>query len=323
MGADLASPLPPTGGRTQELAVGDLHVENFGTWRDAEGRLIWGVNDFDEAHELPYTNDLVHLAVSATLAIEGGQLQVTQRAACEAILEGYTRSVDAGGRPYVLEEQNAWLRQIAMGELRNPVHFWNKLDSLPQVKGTPAKDAVRAITKLMPSKIVLRKIANRRAGLGSLGRVRLVAIAECRGAHIAREAKAMVPSASYWASGKRGTLKSTYKTIIHRAVRCPDPFVGVDGKWIVRRLSPHCCELELADISAHHDQLKLLEAMGWETANIHLGTEDAAGEIKRHLRKQAASWLLNGTREMAKAVEADWQVWKESRRRDHHAAAHK
>ena len=29
------------------LAVGDLHLENFGTWRDAEGRLIWGVNDFD------------------------------------------------------------------------------------------------------------------------------------------------------------------------------------------------------------------------------------------------------------------------------------
>src|SRR5215831_7508238 len=26
------------------LAVGDLHVENFGTWRDAEGRLIWGIN---------------------------------------------------------------------------------------------------------------------------------------------------------------------------------------------------------------------------------------------------------------------------------------
>jgi uncharacterized protein (DUF2252 family) len=29
------------------LAVGDLHLENFGTWRDVEGRLIWGVNDFD------------------------------------------------------------------------------------------------------------------------------------------------------------------------------------------------------------------------------------------------------------------------------------
>ena len=36
------------------LSVGDLHVENFGTWRDAEGRLIWGVNDFDEAYPMPY-----------------------------------------------------------------------------------------------------------------------------------------------------------------------------------------------------------------------------------------------------------------------------
>jgi len=31
------------------LGVGDLHIENFGTWRDEEGRLIWGVNDLDEA----------------------------------------------------------------------------------------------------------------------------------------------------------------------------------------------------------------------------------------------------------------------------------
>ena len=36
------------------LGVGDLHVENFGTWRDSEGRLIWGINDFDEAFQLPY-----------------------------------------------------------------------------------------------------------------------------------------------------------------------------------------------------------------------------------------------------------------------------
>src|SRR5579862_357727 len=41
------------------LAVGDLHVENYGTWRDAEGRLVWGINDFDEAAQLPYTDDLL------------------------------------------------------------------------------------------------------------------------------------------------------------------------------------------------------------------------------------------------------------------------
>lgn len=26
----------------QVLSVGDLHLENFGTWRDADGRLVWG-----------------------------------------------------------------------------------------------------------------------------------------------------------------------------------------------------------------------------------------------------------------------------------------
>src|ERR1700719_2366020 len=58
------------------LAVGDLHVENFGTWRDVEGRLVWGVNDFDEAAVLPYTIDLVRLAASAHLAIDTEQLTI-------------------------------------------------------------------------------------------------------------------------------------------------------------------------------------------------------------------------------------------------------
>ena len=47
------------------LAVGDIHLENFGTWRDEDGRLVWGVNDFDEAAEMPFAIDLVRLATSA------------------------------------------------------------------------------------------------------------------------------------------------------------------------------------------------------------------------------------------------------------------
>ena len=50
------------------LAVGDIHIENFGSWRDNEGRLVWGVNDFDEAARMPYVLDLVRLATSAVLA---------------------------------------------------------------------------------------------------------------------------------------------------------------------------------------------------------------------------------------------------------------
>src|SRR2546426_8632632 len=67
------------------LGVGDLHVENYGTWRDAEGRLVWGINDFDEACPLPYTNDLVRLATSAWLAIELKHLDIGSASACVAI----------------------------------------------------------------------------------------------------------------------------------------------------------------------------------------------------------------------------------------------
>src|SRR5271170_7450206 len=96
----------------QVLAVGDLHVENFGTWRDLEGRLIWGVNDFDEVFPMAYTIDLVRLAVSAHLAVEEEHLQLNARDACDAILEGYRQGLAARGRPFVLAEDNKWLRVI-------------------------------------------------------------------------------------------------------------------------------------------------------------------------------------------------------------------
>src|SRR5262245_30645019 len=76
------------------LAIGDLHVENFGTWRDAEGRLVWGVNDLDEVSPLPYTNDLVRLATSAALAVEEKHLTVAVRDICASILDGYVASLE-------------------------------------------------------------------------------------------------------------------------------------------------------------------------------------------------------------------------------------
>jgi uncharacterized protein (DUF2252 family) len=53
---------------TQVLSVGDTHTENFGTWRDAEGRLVWGINDFDECAVIPYPFDPIRLAPVTRLA---------------------------------------------------------------------------------------------------------------------------------------------------------------------------------------------------------------------------------------------------------------
>jgi uncharacterized protein (DUF2252 family) len=63
------------------LAVGDLHVENFGTGRAIEGRLVWGISDFDEAATQAHTNDPVRLATIAFLAGEEKILAIGPRAA--------------------------------------------------------------------------------------------------------------------------------------------------------------------------------------------------------------------------------------------------
>ncbi|WP_329115971.1 DUF2252 domain-containing protein [Streptomyces sp. NBC_01465] len=54
--------------RTSRVWVhGDLHAENFGTYMDANGRLIFNVNDFDEAYVGPFTWDVKRFAASLAL----------------------------------------------------------------------------------------------------------------------------------------------------------------------------------------------------------------------------------------------------------------
>lgn len=291
------------------LAVGDLHVENFGTWRDSEGRLIWGINDFDEAYRMPYTVDLVRLAVSARLAIKGDHLAVMARDACDAILEGYHAGLKSGGRPFVLSEEHVWLRKIAAGKERDPVLFWQKMNTLRPARGPVPVSATKAIEHLMPEPGLSYRLVRRVSGLGSLGRQRFVALADWRGGQVAREAKALVPSAYLWASNGKGSDTILYQTVLDQAVRCRDPFVHFQDGWIVRRLSPYCSRIELVSLPRQRDEYRLLHAMGWETANVHLGSKPAVKAVLRDLDKRSSAWLRSATKAMAKASIKDWEEW--------------
>lgn len=293
---------------TAVLAVGDLHVENFGTWRDADGRLVWGINDFDEATTLPWTFDLVRLATSVALAIRGEHIGLSLRQACEALAEGYAEGVASDGRPYVLEEEHGWLRRVALGKLRSPVAFWSHIDGLPGTRRSHAT-VTRLLAAALPDPSLQFRLCHRSAGLGSLGRPRFVAIAEWRGGRVAREAKALAPSAWTWATGRR-TSRIRYDEVIRQAIRVPDPWVKVEGTWVVRRLAPHCTRIELADLPDERDECRLLHAMGFETANVHLGTDGAARSIARERRTLTARKLAKLARRFADAVEEDWQDFR-------------
>ncbi len=80
----------------------------------------------------------------------------------------------------------------------------------------------------------------------------------------------------------------------------------------MRRLAPDCSRIELGSLPKSRDELKLLRAMGWETANIHLGTKEAARRVLADLKKRPGKWLRRAAGPMVKASLDDWKEWAKS-----------
>ena len=295
------------------LAVGDLHLENFGTWRDAEGRLCWGINDFDEAHRAAYTNDLVRLMASAVLAERASpKFNEAPAAMARAILEGYAERLAAGPKPFVLEEKHPALRAMAYFGEKEPAKFWAGIaeDSKPRAAPPEVRELLLAS---LPERGLGAEFLHREgAGLGSLGRPRHLARAKWRGGLVAHEAKALVPSAAEWAAGARAP-RSRAKALLRaasRAARSPDPFLAIRGGWVVRRLAPRSSKIEIGDLPPGAKPLLLLGQMGKELANVHLATAGAGAAIARDLARRKRGWLEAAARRMANQVLADWKEWR-------------
>jgi Uncharacterized protein conserved in bacteria (DUF2252) len=291
------------------LGVGDLHIENFGTWRDGEGRLIWGVNDLDEAWPAAYTLDLARLTTSAYLAIWGEHLSLTRREAAQAIEEGYRDSLAAGGKAFILAEHHQWLRLLALSKLRDPVRFWEKMQQNPPFAAKPPEEARKLIEAAFPPPRREYQLRRRIAGLGSLGHPRILALSSWQGAFIAREAKAIRPSAWVWYKNSSSEDLHCSK-LVDTAIRVKDPCVRFHGRWVVRRLAPDCSRIELASLPAERDETRLLYCMGWETANMHFGSPHALTQVKRDLAARRGRWLHRASKAMFKATLEDWLVWR-------------
>jgi hypothetical protein len=297
-------------GAPKVLAVGDLHVNSFGTWRDAEGRLCWGVDDFDEAYPLAYTNDLVRLAASLKIVIDAEGLSIKLKDGCNAILDGYYDSLSHGGCPIVLAEREQKLGKLGVDSFKPPSNFWEKLNRLPAVRQPLAKDLKGALEKTLPKTGIEYKVVRRQAGLGSLGQERFVAIAKWQGGCIAREAKLMVPSACAWLNDQAGKGQPWYQKVMSSAVRSPDPFQVIDGYCLIRRLSPDSNPIDIQKLPKHSEEDMLLTAMGSEAANVHLGTKSQINNVLKDLRMRKPGWLQDAGVRMAKVLEKDWKRYR-------------
>jgi hypothetical protein len=86
--------------------------------------------------------------------------------------------------------------------------------------------------------------------------------------------------------------------------------VKVAAGWVVRRLGRHCARIELGDLPSSRDEGRLLYAMGFETANVHLGTPRARTVLRRQLDARPARWLHEAAKAMTAEVIRDWKAWR-------------
>ncbi len=173
-------------------AVGDVHVGNFGTWPCGEGRLRWGLNDFDEAGWMPFTNDLVRLATSALLARSDLDPEVVGR----TILSGYSQRLRGGEFGALDIAGDAHLRASAAAARPSAEAFFGKLAGKDELDADDARRLTRLCERLGEA-VPGGEFHHRRAGRGSLGRVRVLVLGG--EPPVAVEAKRVLRSAWSWA----------------------------------------------------------------------------------------------------------------------------
>jgi uncharacterized protein (DUF2252 family) len=329
------------------LAVGDLHIENYGTWRDVQRRLIWGINDFDEAWELPWTSDLVRLGVSASLAMgDGSGLGFKMEDASGPILSGYTEGLNEGAiKAFDLDAGHEWLRRMVnqadkSGDedaekkaQKKAEKFWSDFDdSKPKWDSLnePPAEAKAALLAVVPSGAKIEGYREQRgpykenehepSGLGSLGRRRYCVVARNENGQEAstdkvrfvREAKALLPSSMALALG-RVDAKIEIGPLLTAARQYPDPSMQLVGNWIVRRIAPDADKVSLGKLQKHgfesEDAAMLFKAMGRETANVHLASGKAADILDdlREREEEDGDWFKKAVQTWRAKVEEDWQ----------------
>lgn len=86
---------------------GDLHIENFGSFKGDNGLVYFDLNDFDDALVAPLTVDLIRMLSSVMVAgVRYGLSEGEAHAACEGMLKLYTQVLH-GGKPRWIERATA------------------------------------------------------------------------------------------------------------------------------------------------------------------------------------------------------------------------
>ncbi|MCP5151789.1 MAG: DUF2252 family protein [Ectothiorhodospiraceae bacterium] len=308
---------------------GDLHIENFGSYRGDNGLVYFDMNDFDESLCAPCNYELVRLLVSIVLA--RAVLRIGRREArrlARRFLEVYAREL-AAAKPRWVERDLArgLVRSLLRGARKHArKDFVGERTRKVRVAGArkrrrldvdgrralPATAAdARRIEALVESalstdghRMRVRDVARRVAGTGSLGIERFVVLAEDgEGDLVLLDLKEARPSATAaalghtqppWASDARRIVSvQRWLQAIPPGIAIPVEHAG--RSHVLRALQPSADRVDLVEPDVEVDAIEaVITTMAEVTAWGHVRAAGRAGAdgvdtLARH--GADASWL--------------------------------
>ena len=182
---------------------GDLHLENFGSYKGDNRLVYFDVNDFDESALAPASWDLVRFLCSLRVAADSlAMSQAKVEKLCRIFLDAYASSL-ALGKAYWIERETAegLVRELLDGlrnrqrasflDSRSVVKRNQRLLRVDGKKALPATEVQRASVSNFMQKFARRQanpdfyrvldVARRIAGTGSLGVERFAILVQGKG----------------------------------------------------------------------------------------------------------------------------------------------
>ena len=333
---------------------GDLHLENFGTYKGDNRLTYFDIADFDEALLAPCTWDLVRLVASALIAARLYRLPTAHaRALVDTVLDAYATALRDGKARWIeravargliddsfraLEgrTQRAFVRaRTASGSAARELCIDGKR-TLPVDEADAAR--VRrfmrdfARERVDPAFFKVVDLARRIAGTGSLGLERYTILIRGRGGRAGRfllDLKLAVPSAlaphvrtrqPRWRSeadrivAVQRRMQAVTPALLHAAS------IGTKS-YVLRELMPSQDKLDLATLGERSDQLdSLARDLGFLVAWAELRSSGRDGsatidELAAFSRRQRYRRLIvDHARWYAQTAWKDWAAFREAYR---------
>lgn len=333
-------------------SCGDLHLENFGSYKGDNRLTYFDINDFDEGALLPASWDLVRLLASVRLAAAQIELRPERvRALCDALLDAYCAAL-ADGCARWIERDTA---EGPVRELFDEVRRRQRARFLDgrtvrrgrrrelRVDGRKALPASRkqrarvrefiagfAAKQSKPEFFEVLDVARRIAGNGSLGVDRYVVLVHGKGspdANYLLDLKEALPSALAGAltlkQPKWDCEAARVVAIARRVQAVPAAFLHAVrmGKrsYVLRDLQPTADRVAFGDPEQDPARLlSLMRSVGQCTAWAHLragGRQGSAIADELIAFAQDKRWcktLRRASDECARKVVAQWTAFAEA-----------